>query len=225
MKRNMMYVVGAVVAGLLAWTQYMIFFGTPLETRMLFNQKIFYYHVPQSFVLFLAVIVCGVYSVLYLKKRDGKYDDVAAAAGTLSVFYGAMVLVTGMIWGRAEWGHWWRWDARLTTSLLLWMVMVGYVLVRKYGGPSSSRLAAGLAVFGMADVPLIYFSVKIWRTVHPKTTVVTSLDASMRGTFWASVLCFLLLYGMLMALLVREARNHRMLHEAREHGLDVGILV
>ncbi len=113
---------------------------------------------------------------------------------------------------------------RLTTSLLLWLVMVGYVLVRRFGGPGSERLAAGLAVFGMVDVPLIYFSVKIWRTVHPQAEVVKTLDPAMRPTFWLSFLSIAAVLTLLLLLRVRTARAERELRELREQADDAGLL-
>jgi heme exporter protein C len=221
--RAIFYACTALCVALFAVTLWLVFYGTPLDEVLHFSQKIFYYHVPNAFMLFVAVIVCGVYSVLFLKKHDGRYDDVAEAAGELAVLFGAIVLVTGSIWGRAAWGVWWTWDARLTTSLLLWMVMLGYVLVRKYGGPGSERLAAGLAVFGMADVPLIYFSVKIWRTLHPKTSTVPTLDPRMRSAFWLSVVLFTLVFIILLMTRTAQARARRQLRETRELGLDKGL--
>lgn len=190
-------------------TQYMIYSTASMDRILFFNQKIFYYHVPCAFMLFVSVIVCGIYGLLHLKKRDPRYDHVAQAAGELSVIFGAIVLVTGSIWGKAAWGVWWTWDARLTTSLLLWLVMVSYVLVRNYGGPGSERLASGLAVFGMIDVPLIYFSVKIWKTLHPQTSVVPGLKSDMRIVFWLSVLLFLCFF---LFLLISRIEQLRLLH-------------
>ena len=224
MKRGIVYACAGLGALLFAYTQYMIFYGTPLEQTMLFNQKIFYYHVPNAFMLMVSVIVCGVYSLKYIKSRDGRHDDIAGAAGEVSVLFGAVVLITGSIWGRAEWGVWWTWDLRLSTSAILFMIMIGYVLVRQYGGPGSERLAAGLAIFGMADVPLIYFSVKISRTLHPETSVVPNLDATMRGTFWLSVLAFTCFFILLLNARTAQARSRRELRETRELGLDAGIL-
>lgn len=223
MKRGIVLTSAALCVAGFAYTLYMIFYGTPVDKQLFFNQKIFYYHVPNAFNLFVAVFVCGIASILYLKRRDGRYDDVAEAAGELAVLFGAIVLVTGAIWGKAAWGKWWTWDARLTTSLLLWMVMLGYVLVRKYAGPGSERLAAGLAIFGMADVPLIYFSVKIWRTLHPNTSVVPGLESSMKAAFWLSVLLYLIFFVLLLITRVDQARAHRKLREARELGLDAGL--
>jgi heme exporter protein C len=219
------YLVAAVGAALgLCWTVWNIFYGTPLEQELFFNQKIFYYHVPFALLLFASVFVCGIASAGYLKNRKGSWDDVALAAGELSVLFGAVVLLTGSIWGRAAWGVWWQWDMRLTTSLLLWLIMVGYVLVRRFGGAGSERLAAGLAVFGMVDVPLIYFSVAIWRTVHPKAEVVKTLDPAMKPTFWLSFLTIALVLTILLVLRVALARGERELRDARERALDAGIL-
>lgn len=219
------YLVAAVAACFgLVWTLWSVFYRTPLEQELFFNQKIFYYHVPFALLLFASVFICGIASAGYLKNRKGSWDDVALAAGELSVLFGGVVLLTGSIWGRAAWGVWWQWDMRLTTSLLLWLIMVGYVLVRRFGGPGSERLAAGLAVFGMVDVPLIYFSVAIWRTVHPKAEVVSTLDPSMKPTFWLSFLTIALVLTLLLVLRVGLARGERELREARERGLDAGIL-
>jgi heme exporter protein C len=210
------------VAGF-CYTQYLIFYGTPLDRLLMFNQKIFYYHVPCWFMLFLSVFTCGYGSWRYLKKRDGRYDDIAIAAGELAVLFGAAGLITGSIWGKAAWNVWWTWDARLTMSLLLWLTMVGYVLVRKYGGPGSERLAAGLAIFACVSVPFVYFSVRIWRTLHPEASVVPGLEAEMRITFWLSVLLFTMFWTMLLTLRIGAARAQRSLNEARERGLDAGL--
>lgn len=219
------YVIAAAVAALgVCWTVWNIFYGTPLEQELFFNQKIFYWHVPHAQILFVLVFIAGIASAGYLKNRKGSWDDVGRAAGELAVLYGAIVLVSGSVWGRAAWGVWWQWDMRLTTSLLLWLIMVGYVIVRRFGGPGSERLAAGLAVFGMVDVPLVYFSVAIWRTVHPQAEVVRTLDPAMKPTFWLSVLTFAILMVLLLVLRARQARAERELGELRERALDAGIL-
>ncbi len=97
------------------------------------------------------------------------------------MLFGLCTLVTGPLWARKAWGVWWQWDVRLTTTLLLWMIFIAYLFARRYGGPGSRKLAAGLALFGAADVPLIYVSVSIWRTIHPKTTVISNIAKSRNG--------------------------------------------
>jgi heme exporter protein C len=214
----------AAAAAGLVWTLWNVFYGTPLDELLFFNQKIFYYHVPHAMLLFVAVFVCGIASAGYLKNRKGSWDDVAVAAGELSALFGAIVLLTGSIWGKAAWGKWWVWDMRLTTSLLLWLIMVGYVIVRRFGGAGAERLAAGLAVFGMIDVPLIYFSVKIWNTLHPKAEVVSSLDPAMKPTYWLSFLTIAAIFTLLLLLRVQAARTERQLRELREQAIDADLL-
>lgn len=207
-----------------ALTQYMIYFAAGIDVVLFFNQKIFYYHVPCWFVLFGATFVCGWYSFKYVRHREGRHDDIAMAAGEVAVLFGLMGLVSGSVWAKVAWGKWWVWDARLTTSLILWMTMLAYVLVRKYGGQGSERLAAGLAIFACVNIPLVYISVRIWKTLHPETSTVPSLDGMMRLTFWLSVLLFLILGGLMLAYRIAAARSERLLAGARERGLDAGLL-
>jgi heme exporter protein C len=163
------------------------------------EQRIFYYHVPSAMMMFLAAFTCGIASVVYLFKNTRTADRLASAAGELTTIFGLVVLMTGPIWARKRWGHWWEWDARLTLSLLLWMIFLAYLLVRRYGGPGSSKLASAVAIFGMANVPFVYVSVNIWRTLHPQTSYVPSLPPGNLGVFWFAVLAFLLLYCSLLA--------------------------
>jgi heme exporter protein C len=177
--------------------------AAPYEQTMGLIQKIFYYHVPSAMVMFLSAFVCGISSGVFLFRGRSSADRIAHAAAELTVLFGLMVLVTGPIWARKAWGVWWQWDARLTSSLLLWMIFVAYLLVRKYGGPGSEKLSAAVAMFGMANVPFVYISVNVWRTLHPKTSVVPTLAPGMKGTFWICVTAFLLLYALLLAARVR----------------------
>ena len=110
------------------------------------------------------------------------------AAAELTVLLGLIVLVSGPLWARKAWGVWWQWDARLTSTLVMWLVFQAYLLLRRFGGPGSEKLSAAVAVFGAALVPFVYWSVNMWRTVHPTTNVVPTLDPSMRGPFlWCVV--------------------------------------
>jgi heme exporter protein C len=180
--------------------------NAPYESTMGLVQKIFYFHVPAWMAMFTAVFVCGIASVVYLFRGKPAADRVAVAAGELTVLFGAIGLVTGPLWARKAWGVWWQWDARLTMALLLELIFVGYLLVRKYGGPGSDKLAAAMAIFGMANVPFVYVSVNIWRTIHPLTTVVPTLGASMGpralAAFWFSALSFMLLFALLLTMRV-----------------------
>ena len=177
--------------------------GAPTESTMGFVQKIFYFHVPSWMVMFSAVFVCGVAGAIHLFKRSAAADRVAAASAEIAAVFGIIGLITGPLWARKAWGVWWQWDARLTSALILELILIAYLLLRRYGGPGSEKLASGVALFGMANVPFVYWSVNVWRTLHPKTTVVPSLGPGMRGTFWWCTLAFMLLGG---ALLVARLR-------------------
>jgi heme exporter protein C len=174
--------------------------NAPYERQMGLVQKIFYFHTPAAGMFFIAAVTCGVASLRFLIKRAPEQDRLAWASAELLVLFGAIALVTGPLWARKTWGVWWQWDVRLTSSLLGWMIGVAYLLVRRYAGPGSDKLAAGLALFGMANVPFIYISVNYWRTIHPQTTVVPKLPLSFGVPFWVSVTAFLLLFILLLKL-------------------------
>lgn len=183
------------------------------ESTMGLVQKIFYFHFPSALLMLLSAIVTGIASAWFLVKRRPSADHVAFAAAELTVLFGLLTLVTGPLWARKAWGVWWQWDARLTMSLLLWMIFVAYLLLRKYGGAGSEILSAGLGVFGTANVPFIYISVNVWRTMHPKTTVVPSLPVDMAGTLWFSVAAFVLLYVALLTARVRLEEQRALLEQ------------
>jgi heme exporter protein C len=218
MKRS--FVLGLGVAGVMFAVAPFLIGRAPYESTMGLVQKIFYYHAPIAMTMFVSAFVCGISSGVFLFQGRQSADRLALAAAELTVLLGAMVLVTGPLWARKAWGVWWQWDARLTSSLLLWMIFVAYLLVRKYGGPGSEKLSAAVALFGMANVPFVYISVNVWRTLHPKTSVVSSLAPGMRAPFWFCVAAFLLLYVLLLSVRFRlgeqEAEIERLYLELDE---------
>jgi heme exporter protein C len=176
---------------------------TPVEPVMGKIQKIFYFHVPTAWLLMLSTLVAGWASVRYLFKGSAKSDALALASAEIGVLFGLCALVSGPLWGRVAWGKYWTWDARQTTTLLLELLLFAYLLARKYGGPAAHRLAAALALFAAADVPLVYASATWWRTLHPSTAVVPKLDPSMRPALYTSFLFLLILWGLLLAARLR----------------------
>ena len=175
----------------------------PFESTMGLVFKIFFYHMPSAWMFLLGGIVCGVASVRYLITGDPRHDRTALAAAELTVVFGLLTLLTGPLWARKSWGTWWVWDVRVTASLVSWMIAVAYLILRRYGGPGSEKLAASLALFGMANVPFIYISVNYWRTIHPQTTVVPKLPVSMGLPLWFCVASFLFLFILLFKMRVR----------------------
>lgn len=187
--------------------------NAPYESTMGMVQKIFYFHVPSWFAMFTAIGICGVASLYHLFKNSPKADRLAEAAGELAVLFGLMGLVTGPLWGRKSWGVWWQWDAKLTIALLLEMTFISGILVRKYGGPGSDKLAAAVGIFGLAVTPFVYEAVNIWRTIHPLTSVVPTLSAAMAGPFWFCVSAFMLLLVVLLTLRVNLGARQAALDE------------
>ena len=185
--------------------------AAPYESTMGLVQKIFYFHVPSAVAMFLAAFVCGISSAIFLFQKRPGADRVAVAAAELAVLFGLIVLMSGPLWARKAWGVWWQWDARLTSTLVMWLVFQAYLLLRRFGGPGSEKLSAAVAIFGAALVPFVYWSVNMWRTLHPTTNVVPTLVPEMRWPFlWCTVAFVLLFVLMLMVRTALEERRARL---------------
>jgi heme exporter protein C len=204
----------AVAAALFAWAPFAID-AAPYESTMGLVQKIFYFHVPAAMTAMLSAFVCGIASAMYLwgGRRPGA-DRVALAGAELVVVFGLIVLVTGPLWARKAWGVWWQWEARLTITLVMWMIFVAYLLLRRFGGPGSEVMAAAVGIFGMALVPFVYWSVNVWRTLHPTTEVALSLPPEMAAPFLLGIAAFMVLYAALLLVRVRLERSRAALDEA-----------
>jgi heme exporter protein C len=204
----------AVSAVLFAWAPFAID-AAPYESTMGLVQKIFYFHVPAAMTAMLSAFVCGIASAMYLwgGRRPGA-DRVALAGAELVVVFGLIVLVTGPLWARKAWGVWWQWEARLTITLVMWMIFVAYLLLRRFGGPGSEVMAAAVGIFGMALVPFVYWSVNVWRTLHPTTDVARSLPPEMAAPFRLGIAAFMALYAALLLVRVRLERSRAALDEA-----------
>jgi len=193
----------ALLCGAMLAASPLIIANAPYESQMGLVQKIFYYHMPSAWMFLLGAIVCGVASARFLATGAERHDRTALAAAELTVLFGLLTLVTGPLWARRAWGTFWVWDARVTSSLVGWMISCAYLILRKYGGPGSERLGAAVALFGMANVPFIYLSVNYWRTIHPPTSVVPTLKFSMGFPLMFCVTAFLLFFILLMAMRTR----------------------
>ncbi len=145
------------------------------------DQRILYLHVPIAWCAFLAFFIVFICGALYLiesaiatvrpdrQRAAERWDRLAWAAAEVGVVFTTLTLISGSVWGKADWGAWWVWDARLTTTLILWFIYVGYLLLRSYMGPTESgaRAAAVVGIIGFIDVPIVYESVNWWNTIHP----------------------------------------------------------
>ena len=203
----------ALITAALFATAVLLIAQAPYESTMGLVQKIFYFHVPSWIGMYAAIFTCGAASVLVLANGSAVADRFAVAGAELAVLFGASGLVTGPLWARKAWGVWWTWEVRLVTALLLWLVFVAYLIVRRYGGPGSEKLAAAVALFGTAVAPFVYVSVNFWRTMHPLTTVVPTLPRTMGVPMAVSALAFLMLFYLLLMLRVGLAERQATLDE------------
>ena len=152
-------------------------------------QKIFYLHLPLAWWALVSFFTVFLSSILYLWKRSEAMDDLAGAAAEIGVLFSGLALVSGSVWARAEWGHWWLWDPKLTTALIMWYVYAGYLVLRAspMGGERRKVVAAVLGVAAFLDVPLVFFATKLWGGVHPADTARKA--SGMTAEMWHAVFC------------------------------------
>ena len=183
---------------------YLVFLYAPTDRNLGISQRIFYFHVSMAWVGFLAFFWVLVGSVGYLWKRSQRWDRVAYVSAEIGVVFTTLMLITGMLWAKPAWGVWWTWDPKLTTSLILWLIYVAYLMLRAYSprGDQGARFAAVLGIVGFFDIPIIYLSVVWWRAVHPPVVIGPvaegSLEPSMRMVLMACTVAFTLLYAYLL---------------------------
>ena len=178
-------------------------------------QRIMYVHVPSAWLAYAAFLVTLVGGVLYLRRSDFRFDRVAAASAEIGLLFTGLTIVTGSIWGRATWGKWWEWDPRLTTTAILFLVYAAYLLLRQSLADRRrrARVAAVFGIIGFVNVPIVHFSVLLWRGLHQPPTVIRpgdpTIDHLMLAELLASVAAFTLLYLWLL-------RRRTRLEEARD---------
>lgn len=192
----------------------------PTEKKLGDSQRIFYVHVPCAWVGFLAFLIVAAAGALYLVRGQASDDHLAQAACELGVLFTTLVLVTGPIWAKNDWGVFWTWDARLTSTFVLWLTYVGYLMLRA-NALDPFRIKRILAVYGIVaflDVPFVYFAIKWFRTMHPGPVIGggdRTLDPDMRKALYVCGLAFLFLFLDLLARRKRLLTMEAELHELR----------
>jgi heme exporter protein C len=188
-----------IVLALLSYALYQALVVAPTEQTMGDVQRIFYYHVPSAWTAFLLFFINFLASIWYLVQRKPAADIVALTTAEVGTVFCTVVLVTGPLWARPVWGIWWTWDVRLTSTLVLWLIYVSYLILRRFStGSQTPVLAAALAIFGFVDVPIVYLSIWFFRTQHPQPVMGGggSLDPRMWHALlinWLAFLAFALL--------------------------------
>jgi len=179
---------------------YAVFIIAPTEATMGHVQRIFYFHVASAWVSFLAFFVVFLCSLLYLLSRKEYFDHCAAASAETGVLFATFVLTTGPLWAKPVWGIWWTWDARLTSTFILWLIYVAYLMLRSFVTPDHKKkvLAAVVGIVGFMDVPISYLSIRWWRTQHPSPVIAggegSGIEPVMFKVLIFSVFMFLLIY-------------------------------
>jgi heme exporter protein C len=187
---------GVLTALLLSYALYQALVVAPTEQTMGDVQRIFYYHVPSAWTAFILFTINLIASLVYLATRKPAADIMALVSAEVGVVFCSIVLVTGPIWARPVWGIWWTWDMRLTSTLVLWLIYVSYLVLRRFSsGGETPLLAAALAIFGALCVPFVYFSIWFFRTQHPQPVIGGggSIDPRMLHVLlinWLAFSCF-----------------------------------
>lgn len=218
-RRWISYSQDAVLVGgaiLMVVTMYMVFLWVPTESNLGVSQRIFYFHVPLAWIGMISIILVSVSSALHLITGREKWDNLAYAGAEVGVVFFTLLLATGVMWSKPVWGVWWTWDAKLTTTLILWFIYVSYIMLRAYGpkGSQGARYGAVIALIGAIDTPIIYMATVWWRTAHPEMNIGPlaesgSMHPSMQFTLMVSLIFFTLLYicVLIQRLYLRRSEN------------------
>lgn len=208
-----------ITLGLLTYGLYQALEAAPTEATMGDVQRIFYYHVPSAWTAFLLFFVNFGASIYYLAKRSAAADALAVSSAEVGLVFTTIVLLTGPIWARPVWGIWWTWDARLTSTLVLWLIYVSYLLLRRYSTAGQNPvLASVLAIFGAVDVVFVYMAIRWFRTQHPQPVIGggegSGIDPRMLHALLSNWAAFLALGAMVLWLRYRLERLRQQVEEA-----------
>ena len=225
MKKAALSLYVLITLALMAWGYYQAIYVAPNDAMQGEIFRIFYYHVPSWAVAFTFFALSLIGSIGYLAFRRNSppraqiADALALAGAEIGVVFCTVGLTTGPLWGRRAWGIWWTWDARLTTTLVMWLIYVSYLLLRRFAaGPQMQTLAAVFGIFGALDVPIVYMSNRWWRTQHPAPVFGgaqgSGMAPSMVGAFLWNLLAWFAWGGMILIFRYRIIRQQQEIDEA-----------
>jgi heme exporter protein C len=206
-------IAGVLVAGLMVAAAYAAFFVAPTERSMGLIQRIFYLHAASAWAGMTAFFICFVANLQYVWRRQQKWDSLAVSAAEVGLAFITVVLITGPIWAKPVWGIYWTWDARLTSTFVLWLLYVSYLLLRTLIEEPDRRalLSALFGIFAFLDVPLVYGSIRWWRTQHPQPVIMggpgSGLEPTMRKVFFFGVLA---LHALMVFLIAERYRLEKL---------------
>ena len=195
-------IVAVIVFTLMVFNIHNIVNNTPMVPDQYWAQKIFYFHVPIAWTGFLSYLIVMIAGILYLMNKKTIWDHLGFAAAEIGTLFVVLVLITGPIWAKPIWGTWWTWEPRLTTTLILFLIYVGYFMLRKFGGhpERTSRYAAVLGIVAFFDVPIIFYSVRFWEEKyqsHPQVEI-TKQNPEIVVPFLISLVIFTILFSFML---------------------------
>ena len=199
--------VGAVVLCLVGAAAYASFYIAPTERTMGLIQRIFYFHAASAWARMTAFSICFVANLLYVWRRQPRWDSLGVSAAEVGLAFITVVLITGPIWAKPAWGIYWTWDARLTSTFVLWLLYISYLLLRTLIEEPDRRalLSALFGIFAFLDVPIVFGAIRWWRTQHPAPVIMggpgSGLEPTMRAVFFFSVLA---LHALMVFLIVER---------------------
>ncbi|MAD60096.1 MAG: hypothetical protein CMH49_01100 [Myxococcales bacterium] len=187
---------------------YLVFIYAPMETTMRAAQRIFYFHLPSAWLCYVGFILCAGWSLRYLMSQNPKHDALALASAEVGLAFGVIVLTTGPLWAKAAWGVWWKWEPRLTTMAILFLIFTCYWVIRSFGGDHSGvrRFGAVLAVLGAPNIFFVHVAVTRWRGDHPNNI---GLEPEMRVVLYSCLLIFIIIFTLLVRLRYRMHTEER----------------
>jgi heme exporter protein C len=226
--QGVFYALVATSTLLLLSTIYVVFLRAPIEAQMGIVQKIFYFHVPSAYAMYIGATACFVGSLGYLLKPHDIWDALARAGAEIAIVMGLIVMITGPLWAARAWGYYWTWDPRLTTALLSWLIYVAYHVLRAFSGDGEGerKFAGALGILGAANLPIIHFSVQKWGGQHP--VVVTGKGGGlghpdMKLAFALGMTAFTVFTITLLYARVRLELSQSRLARAEEDAIDLGL--
>lgn len=212
------------IAALVVFAGYAALYIAPDERTMHEIQRIFYFHLPAWMTSFTAFTIVCIANLGYLVTRERKWDSLGVAAAEVGVASCTIGLITGPLWARPVWGVWWTWDARLTTTFILWLLYISYLLLRGLLEDPERRaaLSAVFGIFAYLDVPLVYVSNRLWRTQHPQPVVLGGQGSGLDPTMGKVLLiCVIAMFGVMIPILMDRYRLERLRDELDELRLAV----
>lgn len=225
MRSKVILGLGALALPLLIRNLYVLMFLVPDDMEQGPVYRIFYYHLPAFLVAAVGYLTAMVSSVLYLVKKDQKYDAIAVSATEVGLAFAAVNLITGMIWGRISWGIWWAWDPRLTWALISWLMYFGYLMLRRAIDDPTERAknSAVVSIFASASIAITWKAIEWWRTQHPgpvlsiRTGGVQRIDPAMENMLYINWMALLLLGGIFLLVRLRQEEVQREIDALRRY--------